>query len=327
MLTLPTAPDRVRAERPAYRPYRVAVRAVAELSPTFRRVTFTGDELDVFGSACLDQRIKVIFPHEADDAPRGFDHLGVFDPDCIAQGAWYDRWRALPEELRNPFRTYTVRAVRQQQREIDVDFALHGDAGPASRWANRARPGDELVVVGPDDLSAGRLVGIDWRPGGCGELLLVGDETAVPAVCGILESLGDEVRATAFLEVPEPGDVLDVRLAPGHELTWLPRGGRERGAELVEQVRGWVAEHRHIVTPDAAAAVRPGASVALDESDVEAGLVWDAPDGAHDGFYAWIAGETSTVVTLRRHLVREVGVDRSRVAFMGYWRRGRAELS
>jgi NADPH-dependent ferric siderophore reductase len=52
--------------------------------------------------------------------------------------------------------------------------------------------------------------------------------------------------------------------------------------------------------------------------------LWDVPEEARaDGVYAWIAGECSVVTGLRRHLVRDLGVDRRSVAFMGYWRAGR----
>src|SRR5690606_41506855 len=66
----------------------------------------------------------------------GWDALRRDDPD------WYAAWRALPEEERNPMRTYTVRTVRQNLREVDVDVVMHGDAGPASRWALSAAAGD-----------------------------------------------------------------------------------------------------------------------------------------------------------------------------------------
>lgn len=323
MLTLPTELDRVRDDRPAYRPFRVAVRAVTRLSPSFLRVTFAGDELADFGRAGLDQRIKLLLPLEGADAPRGFEHLGICSPDAVADGSWYELWRATPEHLRNPFRTYTVRAIRQQERELDVDFAVHGDGGPASRWVRGARAGDEVVIVGPDDRSTGWRIGLDWHPGTRDELLLVGDETAVPAVCGILESLQRGVRARAFLEIPEAADVLDVALdCPDHAVTWLPRNGAARGARLVDEVRAWALARRHLIAP-------PTRSQAptLDESDLD-GVVWDSPaEAAEAGFYAWIAGETQTVVTLRRFLVRELGADRGSVAFMGYWRQGRAELA
>jgi len=330
MLTLRSATDRVsdraRDSRPAYRPFRVTVRRVERLSPSFLRVTFGGEELEEFGTAGLDQRIKLVLPLEAPGAPAGYDHLGICEPETIAAGTWYERWRATPGERRNPIRTYTVRAIRQGERELDVDFAIHGDAGPASRWARAARPGDELVIVGPDDGSAGWRIGIDWHPGGCDELLLAGDETAVPAVCAILESLDPAVRATAFLEVPESGDALDVALScPEHRIAWLPRGDGERGARLIAEVRDWVLRHRRLVAPPVGSAPQPAEP--LDESDADSGIVWDSPAAAdHAGFYAWIAGETRAVVALRRFLVKDLGVDRSRVAFMGYWRQGRAEL-
>jgi NADPH-dependent ferric siderophore reductase len=64
----------------------------------------------------------------------------------------------------------------------------------------------------------------------------------------------------------------------------------------------------------------------LEDIDVDRELLWEAPEDMPGGdFYAWIAGEAGVVKTLRRLLVREHGVDRTRVAFMGYWREGRAE--
>ena len=331
----PTA-ERIRDDRPAYRPFRVTVRSVARLSPSFLRVTFAGDELAGFGAAGLDQRIKLVLPLDGAGAPAGYDHLGMFEPETVATGGWYERWRAVRPELRNPFRTYTVRAIRQQERELDVDFAVHGDGGPASRWVRTARAGDEIVIVGPDDASTGWRIGLDWHPGGRDELLLVGDETAVPAVCSIFGSLDPKVRATAFLEVPEHGDILDIACADaGHTVNWLPREGGERGARLVPEVRAWALSHRQVVAPAAVAPDAPGstpgaeeAELRVPEGDGDSELIWDSPAEADDaGFYAWIAGETQTVVTLRRFLVKELGVERSRVAFMGYWRRGRAELA
>jgi len=324
MLTLLPASERLRDERSAYRPFRVAVSDIRRLSPSFLRVTFAGDDLADFGTAGLDQRIKLVLPLEGDGAPAGFDHLGICEPEAVASGSWYELWRAAPVERRNPIRTYTVRAARPRQHELDVDFAAHGDGGPASRWVRSARPGDELVIVGPDDRSTGWRIGLDWRPGGRDELLLVGDETAVPAVCSILESLEPDVRASAFLEVPQAADALDIPLtSTTHSVTWLPRNGGERGAQLIPAVRDWAVRHRHLIAP---ASRQPATE--LDESDVASGLIWDSPAAdEHRGFYAWIAGETTAVLTLRRFLVKELGTDRGRVAFMGYWRQGRAELA
>ena len=109
------------------------------LSPSFVRVTFTGDDLDRFADNGFDQRIKLILPLPGDERLT-----------CRAARTGTRRWRALPDERRNPVRTYTVRAVRPDLREVDVDIVLHGDGGPASRWARRVRPGDEIAILGPD---------------------------------------------------------------------------------------------------------------------------------------------------------------------------------
>ncbi|MGI9823216.1 siderophore-interacting protein [Agromyces sp. Marseille-Q5079] len=310
--------------RPAYRNFRVEVARVERVSPTFTNITFTGDDLADFGTAGLDQRVKVVLPLEANGFaafPDGED--------------WYTAWRELPGELRNPFRTYTVRAVRPEQREVDIVFAGHGDGGPASAWAGRARPGDEIVLIGPDEFGPGRAVGIDWRPGEVDTLLLAGDETAVPAICAILESLPADAAGAAFLEVPTDGDRMSVRAPAGVEVRWLARGGahdaesRSHGELLAPAVRDWVV--RHLADLGVTRAGGDEASAALAEAeraDLPDTPLWDVPAGQSlDGAcYAWLAGEASVITGLRRFLVREAGLDRRQVAFMGYWRRGRAEL-
>lgn len=308
-------------ERPAYRSFRVEVARVQRLSPHFRRVTFTGDDLFDFGTAGLDQRVKVVLP-----LPEvGFAAFPDSDD-------WYSAWRELPAELRNPFRTYTVRAVRPEAREVDIDFVGHGDGGPASAWAATAVPGDEIVLIGPDERSPGRSVGIDWRPGDVETLLLAGDETAAPAISAILESLPADARGVALIEVPSVEDRLEVRAPAGVDVHWLPRAdaGSGHGSRLVPAVRDWVV--RHLSARDrAAAALATDADAALaaaEQADLPDTPLWDVPEGQSlDGdCYAWLAGEASAITTLRRFLVREAGLDRRQVAFMGYWRLGRAEL-
>lgn len=316
-------------ERPAYRSFRVQVSRVERLSPHFTSVTFAGDDLHEFGTAGLDQRVKVVLP-----LPEiGFAAFPEGDD-------WYGAWRELPGELRNPFRTYTVRAVRPGSREVDLVFVAHGDAGPASAWAAQAAPGDEIVLIGPDELSPGRTVGIDWRPGDVETLLLAGDETAAPAIASILESLPSDATGVALIEVPAHGDRLDVRAPAGVEVRWLARAdaGRAHGELLIPAVRDWVV--RHLAARGHGAADTVGAADRSDADRAAAALaaaeqgdpadtpLWDVPEGhSLDGdCYAWLAGEASAITTLRRFLVREAGLDRRQVAFMGYWRMGRAEL-
>lgn len=318
-----------RRDRPAYRNFAVTVARVERRSPTFVNVTFAGDDLADFGTAGLDQRVKVVLPLES----TGFASF----PDGED---WYTQWRELPGELRNPFRTYTVRAVRPEEREVDIVFACHGDVGPASAWAGRAEPGDEIVLIGPDEYGSGRTAGIDWRPGDVGTLLLAGDETATPAICAILESLPEDSVGAAFLEVPESGDALEVRAPEGVDVRWLARDGGthaagsagrqvEHGALLAPAVRDWVVRHLADLGVTRAGGDESAAALAAAErADLPDTPLWDVPAGQSlDGAcYAWLAGEASVITGLRRFLVREAGLDRRQVAFMGYWRRGRAEL-
>ncbi len=306
-------------QRPAYRGFVASVRRVERMSPHFTRVTFGGEELSGFGTAGLDQRVKVVLPIPG----RGFADF----PDGED---WYREWRELPAERRNLFRTYTVRAVRPDECEVDIDFALHGDLGPASAWATRATPGDEIVLIGPDELSPDRAVGIDFRPGAVDTVLLAGDETAAPAICAILEQLPAHAAGIAIIEVPSPLDFLAVRAPDGVEVRWLARDIDDvHGDRLVPVVRDWVARNCSVdgrLATDSIEAAQ--ALAAAERADLDDAPLWDVPEGRSlDGdCYAWLAGEASVITTLRRFLVREAGLDRRQVAFMGYWRRGRAEL-
>ena len=109
----------------------------------------------------------------------------------------------LPPEQQNPIRTYTVRAARAEIAEVDVDLVLHGDSGPASRWAATASVGDPLVLVGPNARHPGDTSALAWSPPTAAERLLIGaDETGVPAVSVILAGLPESARGVAVLEVP-----------------------------------------------------------------------------------------------------------------------------
>lgn len=136
----------------------------------------------------------------------------------------------LPDQAagREMVRTYTVRSHRSD--EIDVDFALHEECGPATRWAMNTEAGDSIMVGGPGPR---KLVhpDADWY-------LLVGDMTALPAISGNLELLPDTARGTAVIEVMDEADIQKLRKPPHLNIEWVinPRPGHD-SAPLVERVR------------------------------------------------------------------------------------------
>lgn len=300
----------------------VEVVAVERLSQSFVRIEVGGPALAGFGvdGPLYDQRIKLVFPPAS----------GVLPSFEETDESWFGTWLDRPAEERGHLRTYTVREVRGQglDTRLVVDFVLHlaGDAtGPGSLWASTARPGDRLVIMAPR--RGVGFGGIEFVPGSARHLLLAGDETAVPAISAILECLPEDSRGAAFLEVPYAGDVLDVEGPVGVEVVWLPRDGAPLGERLHAAV---VA---HLGTPD-------DALVDIADEDVDPDL-WETPTysssgellpeapavSPHADLYAWIAGESKVVTGVRRHLVTGFGIDRRRVAFMGYWRRGVAMRS
>ncbi len=153
-------------------------------------------------------------------------------------------------------------------------------------------------------------------------MLLAGDETAAPAIASILEALDDSYDVDAFIEVPTGADVLTVSCRPQFRVRWLPRADRPHGTALMAAVAGWTTASRELLTRAAAPRRQE-----LEDIDVDRELLWDSPEEADGEFYAWIAGEAAAVKQLRRLLVTEHGVDRKRVAFMGYWRLGQSERS
>lgn len=291
---------------PVYRPVTTRVLRTRRLGASFVRVTLGGPELAGFGHAGADQRIKLLLPPRAGAPVR-------LPP---GDGSWYESWLAAPVETRPLMRTFTVRGWRPGVRELDVDFAVHGaGGGPASSWACGARVGDELVVLGPDRPGRGRMWGREFDPPADAHVLLLGDETAVPAVCAILEELADGPAATALLEVPTAAD--DLGPVGGHDVVWLPREGTPRGERLTAALVDLLG-----LDGPAGSTAAP----AVPEPDPEA-LLWEVPESPTTGdrdLHVWLAGEAGVVRSVRRLLLGPAGLPRSAVAFMGYWREGTA---
>lgn len=304
-------------EKPTYVLARAEVRVVDRVSPNFVRVTFGGSDLDEFGTPgnVFDARIKLIFPPAS----------GILPPLDRDTSDWWGSYLAVPEAERGSMRTYSIRDLRVDPStgtEVDVDFVLHlapGLTGPASLWASAAAPGQEIFLIGPRRGITGG--GTEYTPGDAPSVVLVGDETAAPAIARILEDAPRDLRGCAFIEVPSEADILSIDAPAGVEVQWLPRDDDQlHGLRVIPAVLA------HLGDADAAD------EIAVKDLDGE-DLLWETP--AYSGLgeeiaasdapadrYFWIAGESGVVTTLRRHLVKDLGIDRGQVAFMGYWRRG-----
>lgn len=185
----PRAPLRVR-HQPRRRT--LTIKQVEKIAAHMIRVTLTGD-LDGFVSLGFDDHVKLFFPD------------GTFD----AAGA--------PNTLS---RDFTPRRHDPAANTLEIDFALH-DAGPATRWAAQAKPGDTLSLGGP----RGSFIiptDYDWH-------LLVGDETGLPAISRRLAELPAGARAIVVGEVDGPADEVAFATKANATIAWAHRSGAAPG--------------------------------------------------------------------------------------------------
>jgi NADPH-dependent ferric siderophore reductase len=240
------------------------VHATERITPRMVRVTLGGEELSDFVSSGTDQRIKLCLPPPGQPTPIGRDRAEVF---------------ALPREQQPKQRTYTVRWFDPQRRLLAIDFVVHDHGGPGTTWAAAVRPGDQIVAVGP---SPSYQPSPDADP-----LVLIGDETALPAIAAILEELPAATRVHAFVEVADDQERQHVETAADVTWTWLHRDGVPAGHSTL--------------LPDAVRA---------------------ADLGPHP--HVWIGAEAATTDELRDYCYRTLGLDRRRVYALAYWRRNAA---
>lgn len=284
-----SVPDPVPFADSPNRLFAVTVARREQLSPAFVRLGLTGPGLGAFAPAGRDLRVKILLP-----AADGYPATLV---DGLTEAAWRAAWRALPTAARPVMRSYTVPRADPDARRLDLDVYLHEPAGPASAWAAATRVGDPLLVSGPALGVGDPDHGVQWLPGPATRFVIGADETAFPAVAGILATLGPEARATLLLEAADPADVAPFVDAddPRLDVTHVLRDGRPGGVPLLEAGRAWAERH--------------GADAAA--------------EGAAS--YGWFATESARVAELRRALLA-VGLGADRVHTQGYWidRAGRA---
>jgi NADPH-dependent ferric siderophore reductase len=246
------------------RTFHAEVVAVAEVHPALRRITFGRGQVPELWVPGPDAFLYVLVPTSG-------------RPELALDAAFtFERWLAAPEELRPHGAYYTVRRWDPERGEIDVLFVLHGDEGALGAWAARAQVGDQVVLWGPRTSFE--------PPVGTDRYLLVADETGLPAVAAILESLPTSVPVTVVAEVADAGTRQCVPCRPGVDVCWLHRDGADPGTTtlLVDAVR---------------ALPRPAGAV-----------------------YAWGGGESRSLTAVRRYLRDEVGLAREQVTLVAYWR-------
>ena len=239
------------------------VRGVVALTPYLVRVTLHGAELEGFTSASFDDHVKLFFPEPGARFPL-MPEIGPDGPPRRAADA---------DGPRPIARDYTPRRFDPVRGELDIDFVMHGP-GPAANWVARANRGDYLGIAGP----RGSFVispGFDWH-------LLIGDDTAMPAIGRRLEELPRGSRVIAVIEVAGLAGHLDFATEADLDLIWTHRSGRADSA-LETAVR-----RLHL------------------------------PPG--EGF-VWAAGEGNAIRAIHQHLVEKHGIDTARIRASSYWKR------
>jgi NADPH-dependent ferric siderophore reductase len=242
----PRSPRRVRHET---RRRALTVKQVEKIAAHMIRITLTGD-LAGFTSLGFDDHVKLFFPDGTNNADGAPNMLG---------------------------RDFTPRRYDPANNTLEIDFAIH-DAGPATRWAVQAKAGSELTLGGP----RGSFIiptAYDWH-------LLIGDETALPAISRRLAELPSKTRLVVVGEVEGTADELDFATEANATVVWAHRNGAAAGA-----------------------------SDALAKS--LATLKMPAGD-----YYAWVACESLTAKALRRQLIADHGANPKWMRAAGYWRRG-----
>jgi NADPH-dependent ferric siderophore reductase len=174
-------------------------------------------------------------------------------------------------------RDYTIRSMDRAAGTISIDFVLHGDT-PAPTWAREAKPGDTIEARGPRGGTVLRP-DADWH-------LLTGDETCIPAIAHILDSMAAGTEAFVFIEVADKSGEVPLETQSNASIRWVHRNGAPAGP-----------------------------------SDLMNGVVQDFSLPPGKG-HAYIIGETSNV-RRQRHTLITRGLTRDQISSEGYWRPGR----
>jgi NADPH-dependent ferric siderophore reductase len=249
-------------------PFReMAVLGDTELTPHMRRIRLGGEDLSRFAKFG-GMHIRMLFPTRE-----------VPDPLWPVLGS--NGLPAWPSVDRRPVaRVYTIRTLDVEKGIIDVDFLIHPGDSVGGHWAMQAAPGMKIGIMGP--------VGRPVRPASW--YLMGADETGLPALARLLETLPAETRGVAFVEIADDSEKQVIDNATGIELHWLPRNGEAAG---------------------------------LDDRLARAILSVAWPTGSAFG---WFAAEAAAARIVRERWRGSLGLGRDETLAAAYWRRGAAGL-
>ncbi|MFS2157980.1 siderophore-interacting protein [Pseudomonas sp. Pseusp122] len=231
---------------------KLEVLRVTEVTPLMRRITLHGPELEGFISLGSDDHVKLLFAQTPEEQAA----LENFGPGV--------------EGPRPTMRDYTPRRYDATTGELDIDFVLHGE-GPAATWAAQAQPGQLLHIAGP----RGSMIVPDMFD----SYLLIGDETALPAIARRLEELPANRAALVVVEIADPAEQQVFQSAAQVDVIWIVRGEQDlvqvtRKLEMPEgRLYAWVATESALSRKVRAVLLN---EFGLDEAAVKAAGYWRA---------------------------------------------------
>jgi len=191
-------------------PQLLTVVDVVRISPNFIRITFGGENLTGFSPDCTSANIKLLLP--------------------AAGQNWNSYLQALNGVGDKPIkRTYTVREVRVSPCEVDVDFALHANPGPATQWALAASVGEQIGVAGPGTVKHINR-DADW-------FLLAADASALPALSANLAKLPVDAQGYAVIEITDSADKQTLSAPEKLIVRWVINADPQGESSLAEIVK------------------------------------------------------------------------------------------
>ena len=171
----------------------MTVKTAWHLTPNMIRVTFTAPEIATMNPDCHGANCKLFLPE-----------IGQSQQAFASQ---------LEDGPRPAVRTYTVRQMRRDTCEMDIDFVDHGDAGPASAWARRATSGAFCGFAGPGPVKVASFYADHY--------LVVADMSAIPVAAATLEAMPDDAVGTAIFQINHADDKQQFRIPKGITCHWM----------------------------------------------------------------------------------------------------------